>query len=673
MDRFVLKAPYQASGDQPEAIAALAKGVQDGLTDQVLLGVTGSGKTFTMASVIEKVQKPTLVIAHNKTLAAQLCSELRAFFPDSRVEYFVSYYDYYQPEAYIASSDTYIEKDASINDEIDRLRHSATAALRERKDVIIVASVSCIYSMGDPEEYEGQMISLRPGMSLSREKLIRGLIDIQYERNDVEFDRGTFRVRGDTVEIIPAGEQEHALRIEFFGDEIDRVSEIEAVSGHVIATREHVSIYPATHYATDQSHMEEHLAEIEHDLHERVAEFEKEGLLLEAQRLAQRTNYDMEMMREIGYCQGIENYSRYFDGRKPGDAPYSLLDYFPKDFLCIIDESHVTVPQIRAMYNGDRQRKETLVRYGFRLPSAFDNRPLLFDEFQQRVKQVIYVSATPGPYELGRTQQTVEQLIRPTGLLDPEVILRKATGQVDDVIGEIRKTVAKGERVLVTTLTKRMAESLTDYMKELEIRVRYLHSDIQTIERMELIRDLRLGEYDVLVGINLLREGLDLPEVGLVAILDADKEGFLRSETTLVQTIGRAARNVDGRAILYGDVLTESMHKAITETNRRRAVQQAYNEAHGITPETIRSAIHDVLEITKQVEQTAPAAMTEDERAALMRSVEEDMLAAAKELDFERAAKLRDRLLALRGEKPMKPDVQQRRSRAPRARKTERS
>ena len=673
MDRFVLKAPYQASGDQPEAIEALARGVQEGLTDQVLLGVTGSGKTFTMASVIEKVQKPTLVIAHNKTLASQLCSELRAFFPDSRVEYFVSYYDYYQPEAYIASSDTYIEKDASINDEIDRLRHSATAALKERKDVIIVASVSCIYSMGDPSEYEGQMISLRPGMSLSRDRLIRSLIDIQYERNDVEFDRGTFRVRGDTVEIIPAGEQEHALRIEFFGDEIDRVSEIEAVSGHVIATREHVSIYPATHYATDQSHMEEHLAEIERDLRERVAEFEKDGLLLEAQRLTQRTNYDMEMMREIGYCQGIENYSRYFDGRKPGDAPYSLLDYFPKDFLCIIDESHVTVPQIRAMYNGDRQRKETLVRYGFRLPSAFDNRPLLFNEFQERVKQVIYVSATPGPYELGRTQQTVEQLIRPTGLLDPEVILRKATGQVDDVIGEIRKAVAKGERVLVTTLTKRMAESLTDYMKELEIRVRYLHSDIQTLERMELIRDLRLGEYDVLVGINLLREGLDLPEVGLVAILDADKEGFLRSETTLVQTIGRAARNVDGRAILYGDVLTDSMRKAITETNRRRAIQQAYNEAHGITPETIRSAIHDVLEITKQVTDTAPAALTEDERAALMRSVEEDMLAAAKELDFERAAKLRDRLLSLRGEKPMKPDVQQRRSRAPRGRKTERS
>ena len=670
MDKFVLKAPYQPSGDQPEAIDALARGVQSGMASQVLLGVTGSGKTFTMASVIERVQKPTLVIAHNKTLAAQLCSELKAFFPDSRVEYFVSYYDYYQPEAYIASSDTYIEKDASINEEIDRLRHSATAALKERRDVIIVASVSCIYSMGDPSEYEGQMVSLRPGMQMNRDDLIRRLIDIQYSRNDVEFARGTFRVRGDTVEIIPAGEHEHALRIEFFGDEIDRISEIEAVSGHVLAVLEHAGVFPATHYATDHSHMEENLAVIERDLQERIAQFEKDGKYLEAQRIAQRTNYDMEMMREIGYCQGIENYSRYFDGRQPGDAPYSLLDYFPRDFLCFIDESHVTVPQIRAMYNGDRARKNTLVEYGFRLPSAYDNRPLLFEEFEQRIHQTIFVSATPGPYELARAQQVVEQIIRPTGLLDPEILVRKATGQVDDLVGEIRKVVARGQRVLVTTLTKRMAESLTDYLKELEIRVRYLHSDIQTMERMQLIRGLRLGEYDVLVGINLLREGLDLPEVALVAILDADKEGFLRSETSLVQTIGRAARNVDGRVIMYADQMTDSMMRAITETNRRRALQKAYNEANGITPESVRNAIRDVLEITRAAEAASPAALSEDERAALMRQVEDQMLSAARELEFEKAAKLRDQLLALRGEAPQKPDVQQRRSRAPRSRKS---
>ena len=661
--RFVLKAPYQPSGDQPEAIAALADGVQRGLQKQVLLGVTGSGKTFTMASVIEKVQKPTLVIAHNKTLAAQLCSELKAFFPDSRVEYFVSYYDYYQPKAYIASSDTYIEKDASINEEIDRMRHSATAALRERKDVIIVASVSCIYSMGDPSEYEGQMISLRPGMPIGRDKLLRMLIDIQYERNDIEFDRGTFRVRGDVVEIIPAGEHEHALRIEFFGDEIDRISEIEAVSGHVLSTLSHASIFPATHYATDKTHLEENIAVIERDLQERIAQFEREGKLLEAQRIAQRTNYDIEMIREIGYCQGIENYSRYFDGSKPGDAPYSLLDYFPKDFLCFIDESHVTVPQIRAMYNGDRARKDTLVDYGLRLPSAYDNRPLLFEEFEQRIHQTIFVSATPGPYETARSEQTVEQIIRPTGLLDPEIIVRKATGQVDDLVAEIRRTTAKGNRVLVTTLTKVMAESLTDYLKGMEIRVRYLHSDVQTMERMELIRDLRLGEYDVLVGINLLREGLDLPEVSLVAILDADKEGFLRSETSLVQTIGRAARNVDGRVVMYADVMTDSMMRAITETNRRRALQQEYNRVHGITPESVRNAIRDVLEITKQVESAAPGKLNEDERAALLRQLEDEMLTAARDLEFEKAAKLRDQLLSLRGEAPVKPDVQKKRRR----------
>ncbi|MBR6027978.1 MAG: excinuclease ABC subunit UvrB [Clostridia bacterium] len=671
MDRFVLKAPYRASGDQPQAIEALSRGVEEGLDAQVLLGVTGSGKTFTMASVIEKVQKPTLVIAHNKTLAAQLCSELRAFFPDSRVEYFVSYYDYYQPEAYIASSDTYIEKDASINDEIDRLRHSATAALRERRDVVIVASVSCIYSMGDPSEYEGQMVSLRPGMTMDRDGLIRRLIDIQYERNELEFARGTFRVKGDVLEIIPAGENEKALRIEFFGDEIERISEIEAVSGHVLTTLAHAAIFPATHYATDRSRMEAQLEVIERDMKERVQYFTENGRPLEAERIAQRTQYDMEMMREIGYCQGIENYSRYFDGRKPGDAPYSLLDYFPKDFLCIIDESHVTVPQIRAMYNGDRARKDTLVQYGFRLPSAYDNRPLLFDEFEQRIKQAIFVSATPGPYEMGRAKQVVEQIIRPTGLLDPEIVLRKATGQVDDLVGEIGRVTAKGGRVLVTTLTKRMAESLTDYLRELGVRVRYLHSDILTIERMELIRDLRLGEYDVLVGINLLREGLDLPEVQLVAILDADKEGFLRSETSLVQTIGRAARNVDGRVVMYGDILTESMMKAINETNRRRAIQQAYNEQNGITPETVRNAIHEVLEITRQVTAAAPESLNEDERQALMASLEERMLAAAQNLEFEEAAKLRDQLLKLRGETPVKQPVQQRRSRAPRTRKSE--
>ena len=663
MDQFVLKAPYSASGDQPQAIEALAAGIEAGLKNQILLGVTGSGKTFTMASVIEKVQKPTLVIAHNKTLAAQLCSELRAFFPDSRVEYFVSYYDYYQPEAYIASSDTYIEKDASINDEIDRLRHSATAALRERKDVIIVASVSCIYSMGDPSEYEGQMISLRPGMIYPRQKLLRDLIDIQYERNDTDFERGSFRVRGDVIEVIPAGEKQRALRVEMFGDEIDRISQIDALSGHVLAIMEHTALFPATHYATDPEHLEDHIGEIENDLQKRIKEFEADGRLLEAQRIAQRTRYDIEMMREIGYCQGIENYSRYFDGRKPGDAPYTLLDYFPDDFLVIIDESHVTVPQIRAMYNGDRARKDTLVKYGFRLPSAYDNRPLLFHEFESRIGQTIYVSATPGPYEKERAQQTVEQIIRPTGLLDPQVILRKATGQVDDLVGEIRKVTEKGERVLVTTLTKRMAESLTDYLKELDIRVRYLHSDIQTIERMELLRDLRLGEYDVLVGINLLREGLDLPEVALVAILDADKEGFLRSETSLVQTIGRAARNVDGRVILYGDLLTESMAKAVSETNRRRALQEAYNQEHGITPETVRNAIRSVLEVTRKVEETASDTLTEEERDALMRRIEDEMIGAAKELEFERAAQLRDQLLKLRGDAPMKDDMQQRRHR----------
>ena len=639
MDRFVLKAPYPAAGDQPAAIDSLARGVLEGKKNQVLLGVTGSGKTFTMASVIERVQKPTLVLAHNKTLAAQLCSELRAFFPDSAVEYFVSYYDYYQPEAYIAASDTYIEKDASINEEIDRLRHSATAAVRERKDVIIVASVSCIYSMGDPSEYEGMMVSMRPGMQLSRNQLIARLVDIQYERNDMDFSRGSFRVKGDVLEIIPANEREHALRIEFFGDEIERIREIDAVSGNAISTLEHAAVFPATHYAMDKEKMLQNLSHIEEDLAVRVKELEDENQPLYALRLKQRTNYDLEMMRQIGYCQGIENYSRYFDGRKPGDAPYCLLDYFPKDYLMIIDESHVTLPQVRAMYNGDHMRKKSLVDYGFRLPSAYDNRPLLFDEFNERLNQVIYVSATPGEYELSIAENTVEQIIRPTGLLDPLILLRPATGQVDDLVGEIHKTIEKGERVLVTTLTKRMAESLTEYLRNLGIRVRYLHSDIQTMERTKLIRDLRLGEYDVLVGINLLREGLDMPEVSLVAILDADKEGFLRSQTSLIQTIGRAARNVD-------------------ETNRRRALQQAYNELHGITPKSVQSTVQALLRITDDMKAGAPESMSEEELQALMQSVEDQMLSAAKALDFEKAAKLRDQLFELKGESGKEQQIQ---------------
>ncbi len=650
MDRFVLKSPYKPSGDQPAAIDSLVRGIEEGKRDQVLLGVTGSGKTFTMASVIERVQKPTLVLAHNKTLAAQLCSELRAFFPDSAVEYFVSYYDYYQPEAYIAASDTYIEKEATINEEISRLRHSATAAVRERRDVIIVSSVSCIYSMGDPSEYEGMMISMRPGMQLSRDKLIERLIEIQYTRSDIEFARGSFRVKGDTLEIIPADSRETALRIEFFGDEIDRIREVDVVSGNVKSTLEHAMVFPATHYAMDRNVLNDNLKYIEQDLEKRVKELEDENQPLYALRLQQRTRYDLEMMRQIGFCTGIENYSRYFDGRKPGDAPYSLLDYFPSDFLMIIDESHVTVPQVRGMYNGDRMRKKNLVDYGFRMPSAYDNRPLLFDEFRAHQKQTIYVSATPGEYELGISENTVEQIIRPTGLIDPLIVLRPATGQVDDLVGEINKTIAKNERVLVTTLTKRMAESLTEYLKGLDIRVRYLHSDIQTMERTQLIRDLRLGRFDVLVGINLLREGLDMPEVSLVAILDADKEGFLRSETSLIQTIGRAARNVDGRVILYGDQLTESMERAINETNRRRAIQEAYNNLHGITPQSVKSTVQALIKITDAMKDGAPETMSEDELQSLIKSVEDQMLSAAKELDFEKAAKLRDQLFSLKGE-----------------------
>lgn len=654
MNQFKLVAPFTPQGDQPQAISALAEGLQQGMAGQTLLGVTGSGKTFTMASVIEKVQRPTLIVAHNKTLAAQLCAEFRAFFPDSAVEYFVSYYDYFQPEAYIASSDTYIEKDSSINDEIDRLRHSATAALKERRDVIIVASVSCIYAMGDPSEYLEQMISLRPGMALTPEQLARMLVDIQYERNDIALNRGMFRVRGDVLDIIPVNEDDNGLRIEFFGDQVERVSETLVTTGRVLRQLTHAALYPATHYATSADARERGIRQIEADLVERIAYFEKEGRLLEAQRIAQRTNYDLEMLKELGFVSGIENYSRYFDGRQPGEPPFTLLDYFPEDFICFIDESHVTVPQIRGMFNGDRARKNQLVDYGFRLPSAFDNRPLTFDEFDQRVPQKVFVSATPADYEAAHSQRTVEQIIRPTGLLDPKIIVRPATGQVDDLVGEINQVVDKGFRVLVTTLTKAMAERLTEYLRELGMRVRYLHSDIKTMERMELLRDLRLGKYDTLVGINLLREGLDLPEVALVAILDADKEGFLRSDTSLVQTVGRAARNTEGRVIMYADKLTDSMMRAIGETNRRRAIQEAYNERHGITPESINSAVRELIAIAEMSDAEArERGLSDEERAVLALSLEDKMLAAAQNLDFEQAARLRDQLFSLRGEKPL--------------------
>ena len=659
MGKFQLVSPYQPKGDQPQAIEALAQGFNDGLSAQTLLGVTGSGKTFTMAAIIEKLQRPTLVIAHNKTLAAQLCAEFRAFFPDSAVEYFVSYYDYYQPEAYIASSDTYIEKDSAINDEIDRLRHSATSALRERRDVIIVASVSCIYSMGDPSEYEGQMISLRPGMRMSPEQLAIRLVEVQYERNDIGFARGMFRVRGDVVEIIPVNQREDGIRVEFLGDEIERVSEFNMITGHATRAVTHAAVFPATHYVTGISGREEQIEHIERDLALRIKEFEGKNQLLEAQRIAQRTRYDVEMLRELGMCQGIENYTRYFDGRQPGDPPYSLLDYFPKDFICFIDESHVTLPQIRGMHAGDKARKTALVDYGFRLPSAFDNRPLTFDEFRQRIHQVVFVSATPGPYEAEHTLQTVEQIIRPTGLLDPRIIVRPATGQIDDLVSEIHQVTAQGFRVLVTTLTKAMAERLNDYLRENGVRVRYLHSEIKTMERMVLLRDLRLGVYDVLVGINLLREGLDLPEVALVAILDADKEGFLRSETSLVQTVGRAARNTQGRVIMYADTLTDSMMRAIRETTRRRDIQIAYNQLHGITPETINSAIRALIEIAAQTAEEHRAQMTDEERDALMAAIEDKMLSAAGSLDFEKAAKYRDELLQLRGKAPIEKEQPQ--------------
>ncbi|MBO4384132.1 MAG: excinuclease ABC subunit UvrB [Clostridia bacterium] len=648
MNVFKAVSNFEPTGDQPQAIDKLADGVKRGDRLQVLLGVTGSGKTFTMAKVIEKVQMPTLVIAHNKTLAAQLCSELKEFFPDSAVEYFVSYYDYYQPEAYIASSDTYIEKDASVNEEIDRLRHSATCALNERRDVIIVASVSCIYGLGSPEEYERMSISLRIGMKTERDALLHKLVDMQYQRNDLDFSRGTFRVKGDVIEIFPMSENEKAIRVELFGDEIENISEITVVTGVPVRSLAHVIVFPATHYAVDKEKTEQVLSEIKRDMIKRVEEFKAENKLIEAQRIEQRTTYDMEMIREIGYCQGIENYSRYFDGRKPGEPPFTLMDYFPKGFLTIIDESHVTLPQLRAMYRGDLSRKTELVEYGFRIPSAYDNRPLTFDEFEDRVGQMICVSATPGEYELGQASQVAEQIIRPTGLVDPEIAVRPVTGQIDDLLGEIRLTAKKGYRTLVTTLTKRMAEMLTEYLDGMGVRVRYMHSDIQTIERMEIIRDLRLGEFDVLVGINLLREGLDLPEVGLVAILDADKEGFLRSTTSLVQTVGRAARNVDGRVIMYADTVTDSMERAINETNRRREIQMRYNLEHGITPQSIKKAVRDVIEISSRAKADR-SGMTDEEREQKIMLITEQMKQAAMELEFEEAAKLRDELFRLKG------------------------
>ncbi len=646
---------YVPSGDQPEAIDALAEGILSGMPEQTLLGVTGSGKTYTMAKVIEKIQRPTLVLAHNKTLAAQLCSEFREFFPDNAVEYFVSYYDYYQPEAYIPTTDTYIEKDSSINDEIERLRHSATSSLSERRDVIVVSSVSCIYGLGDPIDYANMVISLRPGQQKDRDELLKKLIEIRYERNDIAFDRNMFRVRGDTVEVFPVYSYDKAIRIEFFGDEIDRISEINPVTGTPTRILNHVAIYPASHYVTTKEKMAAAVKEIRRECDERVAYFKSQDKFLEAQRIEQRTSFDIEMIQELGYCTGIENYSRIISGREPGSAPMTLLDYFPKDFVLFVDESHVTLPQVRAMYRGDRARKETLVNYGFRLPSAFDNRPLKFEEFQQKIGQAVYVSATPGEYERERSGQIAEQIIRPTGLLDPEISVRPVEGQIDDLMDEVKARIEKGQRTLVTTLTKKMAEDLSAYLTNAGIKCRYMHHDIGAIERMEIIRDLRLGEFDVLVGINLLREGLDLPEVSLVAILDADKEGFLRSETSLIQTIGRAARNAEGLVIMYADTVTPSMRAAITETERRRKKQDSYNKAHGIVPRTIVKSVRDVIEISSEAEKGGKRRdgikMTESERRAEIEKLEKKMREAAKMLEFEYAAILRDQLIKLRGEK----------------------
>lgn len=650
MDKFVLHSKYKPTGDQPQAIEKLTNGVLCGYKEQTLLGVTGSGKTFTMANVIANVNRPTLVLAHNKTLAAQLCSEFKEFFPENAVEYFVSYYDYYQPEAYIPGSDTYIEKDSAINDEIDKLRHSATAALSERRDVIIVASVSCIYSLGAPIDYRKMVISLRPGMDFGRDRLIRRLVDLQYERNDVNFVRNKFRVRGDVVEIFPAASGENAIRVEFFGDEIDRISEIHALTGKVISTLNHVAIYPASHYIVPPEKMKDAVDEIEREMEERVKYFTDNGQLIEAQRIRQRTEYDMEMLKEIGICKGIENYSRVLSGRPKGSTPFTLLDYFPDDYLLMVDESHVTLPQVRGMFGGDRARKQNLVDYGFRLPSAFDNRPLNFDEFYAHVNQAIFVSATPNVFEKEHSAQTVEQVIRPTGLLDPEIFVKPTENQIEDLIGEINERTAKKERVLVTTLTKKMAESLTEFFENVGIKVRYMHHDIDTIERMEIIRDLRLGEFDVLVGINLLREGLDLPEVSLVAILDADKEGFLRSETSLVQTIGRAARNAGGQVIMYADTVTDSMEKAIRETNRRREIQMKYNEEHGIVPKTIIKDVREVIEISKKSEDESgdDRKMSNAERKMMIDKLTKEMKSASKMLEFEHAAYLRDRIAKLR-------------------------
>lgn len=655
MPDFKLVSEYKATGDQPKAIAQLVEGLDLGYPKQIMLGVTGSGKTFTMANVIAEANRPALVIAHNKTLAAQLYSEFKEFFPENAVEYFVSYYDYYQPEAYVASTDTYIEKDAQINEEIEKMRHSATSALLERRDVIIVASVSCIYGLGSPEEYREQTLSLRVGAVYERDAILRKLVDIQYERNDINFHRGTFRVRGDSIEILPANASERAIRIEMFGDEVDRIAEIDVVTGHVLGLRNHVSIYPNTHYATDPEYLDTAIAAIEEELEQQVDYFKSKNKLLEAQRIEQRTRYDMEMLREVGFCTGVENYSRPLSGRAPGSTPNTLLDFFPDDFITFIDESHVTVSQVGGMYAGDRSRKENLVEFGFRLPSALDNRPLRFDEFEEKTGQTIYVSATPGIYERENSQQIVEQIIRPTGLLDPEVEVRPVQNQIDDLLEEIRIRVEKNQRVLVTTLTKRMAEDLTDYMKSVGVRVRYLHSEVKTIERMEILRDLRQGEFDVLVGINLLREGLDLPEVSLVAILDADKEGFLRSETSLIQTIGRAARNAEGKVIMYGDVITGSMGKAIEETERRRALQMQYNTEHGITPKTVEKNIRAVIEATMVAEETADytvarPVLSAKEREKRIRQLEKEMKAAAKQLEFEKAAILRDEIQKLREE-----------------------
>ena len=655
MPEFHVVSEYSPSGDQPEAIDALASGIEAGLDEQTLLGVTGSGKTYTMAKVIERIQRPTLVLAHNKTLAAQLCSEFREFFPDNAVEYFVSYYDYYQPEAYIPTTDTYIEKDAATNEEIDRLRLSATASLIERRDVVVVSSVSCIYGLGEPEDFANMMVPIRVGLEIPRDALLKRLIEIRYERNDIAFERNMIRVRGDTLEIWPAYYKDSAIRVEFFGDEIDRVSEFDPVTGKVIRRLMNIPIFPASHYITPKEKLERAVKEIRRECDERVAFFKSQDKLLEAQRIEQRTNFDIEMINELGYCSGIENYSRIISGRAPGSAPMTLLDYFPKDFVLFIDESHVTLPQVRAMYRGDRARKETLVEYGFRLPSAFDNRPLKFEEFQQRIGQVVYVSATPGEYERTRSGQIVEQIIRPTGLLDPKVEVRPVEGQIDDLIDEIKARIAKNERTLVTTLTKRMAEDLSAYLTGAGIKCRYMHHDIGAIERMEIIRDLRLGEFDVLVGINLLREGLDLPEVSLVAILDADKEGFLRSETSLIQTIGRAARNAEGTVIMYADAVTPSMRAAIDETERRRAKQDAFNKAHGIVPKTIKKDVRDIIELSPEADKAGRrkdgVRMTESERREEIAKLEKKMREAAKMLEFEYAAVLRDQLIKLRGEK----------------------